>query len=62
MTESIVNRFCANLSDKTEVSGSGFGSSNSIASFVKFQNCLFTLPLGNIKGVLGGDTRRATDR
>jgi hypothetical protein len=30
---------------------SGFGSSNSAASFVKFQNCLFTPPLGDIKGL-----------
>jgi hypothetical protein len=30
---------------------SGFGSSNSAASFVKFQNHLFTPPLGDIKGL-----------
>jgi hypothetical protein len=30
---------------------SGFGSSNSAASFVKYQNCLFTPPLGDIKGL-----------
>jgi hypothetical protein len=39
----LLNRFCTYLTDKTIVFG--FDSSNSVVSFVKFQNHLFGPPL-----------------